>query len=358
MANLIDYIHKYGHVSFSRKKFNDIDNLIFSNLAYIDFNNTMAVKNGHKLGEICEEYIKKNRFRDVSKQGLGRRDAYKIIMELKDAPRFANVTVNDFVYIMDEDTQFGAVTFRLTRYLSYVAFEGTDQSMGGWKEDCLLACSYPVDSHKLGASYLRKQLRVSGPRVIVGGHSKGGNTALAAAIEMRGWRQRKIRAVYNNDGPGLRRREMESEAFRALRPKYKLIVPHNSIVGMMLRQAEPFVVKSDQRGVFAHQMISWQVMDDKLRRSVLSARSQALNKAIISWLDKHNDSERLGMVNDVFELFDASGIDSTLDLRNFKKIIRLVKNFKDIDKETRELGLSLVKYSYDNVISAKKKAMI
>ena len=37
MANIIDYIHKYGDVRFENKKFNEVDNLIFSVLTYLDF---------------------------------------------------------------------------------------------------------------------------------------------------------------------------------------------------------------------------------------------------------------------------------------------------------------------------------
>ena len=358
MANLIDYVHKYGHVSFSRKKFNDLDNLIFSYLSYLNFAGTIATENGHTLHDVLEDYIAKNRYKDVAKLGLGKRDAYKLAIELKDAPRYCNATVRDFEYITDDDTQFGAMTFVISRRLAFVSFEGTDQTLGGWKEDCLLSCNYPVDSHTLGINYLKKQIKMTGPRIIVGGHSKGGNTALVSAMEMKGWRQRKIRAVYNNDGPGLRKREYESQAFRNLKPKLRYIVPHCSIVGMMLRQPKPFVVKSNQRGVFAHLPMTWEIIDDKLRRSVLSKHSQALNETIISWLEKHNDEQRAKMVNGVFDLLYSSGMDTTMDLRNFKKGVKLVKNLKGVDKETRDLALSLVKYSYENVMGASKKAMI
>lgn len=358
MANLIDYIHKYGHVSFSRKKFNDLDNLVFSYLSYLDLSDTVATENGHTLKEVCDDYLMKHRFRDVSKLGWGKRDAYKLAVEVKDAPRYADAIVNDFIYTADNDTQFGAVTFVVNRRLAYVSFEGTDQTLGGWKEDCLLACSYPVDSHTLGIEYLRKHLKMTSPRVIVGGHSKGGNTALVAAMAVTGWKQRKIRAVYNNDGPGLRKREYESKAFEEIRPKLRFIVPHCSIVGMMLRQPKPFVVKSNQRGVYAHLPLTWEVIDDKFRRSVLDKHSQALNDSIVGWLEQHNDEQRAKIVNDVFNLLYSAGMDTTMDLRNLKKVVLAIKNLKSVDKETRDLALSLVKYSYENIVGASKKALV
>lgn len=355
MANLIDYIHKYGHVSFSRKKFNDLDNVVFSYLSYLNYADTCAVENGHTLQEILTDFLSKHRFRDSLRRGLGERDAYKLAVEVKDMPRYAKITVKDYMYVMDSDTQFGVMTFNITRRLAFISFEGTDHSLGGWKEDCLLACSYPVDSHKLGIEYLRKHIKMTGPRVIVGGHSKGGNTALVSAMAMKGWRQKKIRAVYSNDGPGLRKREIESEAYKAIRPKFKHIVPHCSIVGMLLRHDTHFVVKSNQRGIFAHLPLTWEVMDDKFRRSVLTAQSQAINKSLVGWLDQHDDATRLKIVNDTFDALYAAGMDTTMDLRNAKKLFALLKDLKKFDKETRDLALSLAKYSYDNIVSATKK---
>ena len=40
MANLFDYVKKYGNESFLEKSFNDIDNLVFSSLSYLDFSKT------------------------------------------------------------------------------------------------------------------------------------------------------------------------------------------------------------------------------------------------------------------------------------------------------------------------------
>lgn len=37
MNNMLDYIEEYGDFSFKEKAFNEVDNLIFSQLAYTDF---------------------------------------------------------------------------------------------------------------------------------------------------------------------------------------------------------------------------------------------------------------------------------------------------------------------------------
>ena len=44
MANIFDYIKNYGDKSFSEKGFNEVDNLIFSSLAYIDYKDILVHK--------------------------------------------------------------------------------------------------------------------------------------------------------------------------------------------------------------------------------------------------------------------------------------------------------------------------
>lgn len=58
MKNMLDYIEEYGNYSFKEKPFNEIDNLIFSQLAYTDFKNiadkqSVSLLKGAKLFLQC-----------------------------------------------------------------------------------------------------------------------------------------------------------------------------------------------------------------------------------------------------------------------------------------------------------------
>lgn len=355
--NLINYIQKYGQISFKKMPFNDLDNLVFCSLAYLDYSGTCVDSGLHSIKEIGQDYLRTHRFKDVSKLGLSIKDAYKTLVEVINAPRFANVGMYDYVYLLDEETQFGAMTFTITPKLSFVAFEGTDQTMSGWKEDCLLACRFPVESHTLGAEYLKKHISLTGPNVIVGGHSKGGNTALVSAMLVTGLKQRKISKVYSNDGPGLRKREMESKAYKTVRPKLSHIVPHCSIVGMLLRHDKHYPIKSNTYGVFAHSMLTWEIIDDKLRRSKLTAKSLALEKSLTEWLNGHSDEDRKKIIDSVFDLFEKSGIKETVDIANAKKLVALAKNLKTVDEESKKLVVDMVKYAGNNISQAAKKSV-
>ena len=350
MATIVDYIHKYGGISFSKKRFNDVDNAILSLLAYIDLGKYGAESSeGVRLADALSEFLKSMTYKQASRYGLAMKGVYSVAKELIDAPRFANITVSDYVYLADEDTQFGAMIFHITSLLDYICFEGTDHSIGGWKEDALLACYYPVSSHVLAADYLKKHIKLSGPSVILGGHSKGGNTALVSALMTTPMRRKKIRLIYSNDGPGLRKRELLSKEYKSIRAKYKHIVPQNSIVGMMLRQDDVFVIRSNQVGVFAHIPTTWEVIDDKFRRSVLTPRSRALNDAIVEWLDQHTDEERLAIVNECFGFLYECGINKTMDFRDPKKVVKVISNINSVAEDTRKLLLDVIKSCADRI---------
>lgn len=60
MSNLIDYIKWRGDLTFSQDSFNDIDNLILSQLAYIDFTDIVvsnAMYDGISLKAAADKFF-------------------------------------------------------------------------------------------------------------------------------------------------------------------------------------------------------------------------------------------------------------------------------------------------------------
>lgn len=49
MNNILAHIRWRGDLDFSERKFNDVDNLIFSQLVYIDYNEVVPVKDGGSI---------------------------------------------------------------------------------------------------------------------------------------------------------------------------------------------------------------------------------------------------------------------------------------------------------------------
>ena len=76
-----------------------------------------------------------------------------------------------------------------------------------------MSYAFPVPAQEKAIKYLSKYTFGS-KKIYLGGHSKGGNLALVAAMYTPQLKQFRIKKVYNNDGPGLRRKEFESGKYR------------------------------------------------------------------------------------------------------------------------------------------------
>lgn len=74
--------------------------------------------------------------------------------------------------MLDQQTQFAALTFRLPDGTLYLAFRGTDDTLVGWKECFAMSYAFPVPAQALAQDYL-VQAAQRPRRLRVGGHSKG-----------------------------------------------------------------------------------------------------------------------------------------------------------------------------------------
>lgn len=349
MANLFNYIQEYGDRDFKNKQFNDIDNLVFSQLSYLDFSNTNINNGKYTLEYIGLEYLNNNKYQDVKKLGIAQRDAYKLLKIVVTKKRYQSVIMSNYIYQVSKDKQFSAVTFKILHSLKYICFEGTDELVSGWKEDGNLACIFPVPSHIDAIKYVNENVTLFGPNVIIGGHSKGGNLALVSAMFMKKYKKVKVKKVYSNDGPGLRKKEFESREYKQIKKKYIHIVPNSSIVGVLLRNDSYKVIESTKNNIFSHTIMTWKVEKDELIPSELSLKSKRLEKSIISWLDKHDDEKRIKTIHNFFKVFEDADITVLTNATKAKNMVKIIHNIKNIDKQTKELIKDLILYNYKNI---------
>ena len=108
---------------------------------------------------------------------------------------------------------------------------------------------------------MERVLLGGGRKVYIGGHSKGGNLAVYAAVKCRKIFRRSILRVYNFDGPGFNREFIESNRYQEMKESIETWVPESSIVGMLLEHEEDYhVVQSKQIGFMQHDVTSWEVL--------------------------------------------------------------------------------------------------
>ena len=114
-----------------------------------------------------------------------------------ESPRFRALRVGEYAERLSEreQQQFAAMTFDVgcgPVDSLYVAFRGTDGTLVGWKEDFNMAVRCPVPSQESAYRYVNSILDRSegflssgdSPAVMLGGHSKGGNMAVYAAMRI------------------------------------------------------------------------------------------------------------------------------------------------------------------------------
>ena len=349
MGNIYSYIRKYKNKTFKDKKFNEIDNMVLSMIAYNSFENIFDEVEDNTLYSLGKRYVEKYTLKIITLKGLMYIDPYKILKEAYKTKRYKDIIISDYEYVYNDKTQFCAMTFKLTNNLSYIAFEGTNHLLTGWKEDGEMACFYPISSQRYAIKYLKKHINIFGPRYIVGGHSKGGNLALVGVMNLHALQQYKVKKIYSNDGPGLRQKEFNSTKYKLVKHKYEHIVPSTSVIGVLLRNDKYKVVNCEKKNIFSHSCAAWDIDGDELVLTDLSVKSKRLERSIISWLEKHDDRERKKLINDVFKMLEDANIESIMELKSLRKLFNLYFKTRKLDEETQKLFWDLLSYSFKSV---------
>ena len=348
--NLFDYIDAYKDYTFLDKGFNEVDNVIFSCLTYINYNFIVSNNKSNKLTikEVGDIYFSMNKKTD-KKEMIAVKEAIKLLNKVKDTIRYKNILMYSYKYIGNEESQFSAITFEINKNLCYVAFEGTDQLVSGWKEDFKMAYQFPVDAHKYAIKYLNYNFLFSNKRLIVGGHSKGGNLALVSSMCSNYFVKKKIINIYSNDGQGLRKAQIESKQYASIQDRFIHLIPQFSIVGLLLRHDQNYTtIHSIVPGALAHCTSYWKIEDDHFVRDDLSKFSKILDEGIITWLDKYDDEKREKFVNSVFKILEENNVKSIIQLKKeIKLVFKVLKSYKNMDPIVMEMVKDLLKVIND-----------
>ena len=355
--NAINYIKKYKNYTFKEKSLTEIDKMIFSVLSYITYDGLVSTNsmNKRKLKDVANDYFKKYTKKNIKNNIIGVRAAIEIFKEIKDTKRYGDLLLYNDIYIGDESSQFSAVCIEIFPSLTYVSFEGTDELLSGWEEDCKMAYEFPVKAQKYAIEYLNKHFTFNPSTLIIGGHSKGGNLALVSAMYCNRLVRHRIKQVYSYDGPGLRLKQIKSRRYEKVRPKYKHVIPNNSIIGMLLRNdGNNIVIKSNAIPGLSHNALTWQIENDKFKKTSLSKYSNNFNKRMIGWLDKYSDSERKKIVDELFRIFSDNNIVSLKDIMaNNKLIFNILKSTNTVDQNVKDMVKDLI-----NILMTKEKKEI
>lgn len=347
MGTIFSYIEKYGDKSYTIEKFNDIDNLVYSELAYIDFKD--IVSEGREmitLQDAANLFFRTYTYKEYAKFGIAFRDSYKLLMAIKDKERYKHNLLYNYVYKGDRESQFSAMCIKVKGKFTYVTFEGTDHLLSGWKEDFALSYEFPVRCQKSAIEYIKNCLSITDHTVYIGGHSKGGNLAMVAGMYAKPFDYVRIKKIYCNDGPGFREEQLNSEEYKRIEKKIVCIMPNYTVVGILLnKKCNSIVVKSTRKDVLSHALCTWCINDKELERVPLSRFSKNIETSMNDWINNYTDEERRFLTDTLFNaLYDAS-IEDLYDIVNLKKIINVIKSVKGMDDGAKKLFIDLIEYN-------------
>ena len=312
----------------------------------MNFYNIVSDDNKRKirLEDASIDYITKNGVIIVD-DIVAIKESLKLLIAIKNVKRFKDILLYNYKYIYSEESQFSCLTFELNKHLVYVAFEGTDKLVSGWLEDAKMSYEYPVTAHKYAINYLNKYFRFSTKKIIVGGHSKGGNLALVSALGCKKSIYKRIINIYSNDGQGLRKEEMNSKRYANLDKKYIHICPYNSVVGLLLGHDLYYIsVDSDKKPGFSHSAISWQVEFDHFKTREVSTFSRIFDEGMSTWLEKYDASSKRAFVESIGNILYENNVITLVDFKKNKKLIlNVLKSAKNMNPIVRSMTFDLLK---------------
>ncbi len=346
MANLYDYITWRGDLTFDERPFNDVDNLILSELCYAEMEDIVPTDSKQiSLEHLNKRYIELGY---VSELVNNPKETLELTAR---SERFKDIGISDYINVIDHDReiQFSAVTFHLPDGTLYVAYRGTDNTIVGWREDFNFSFKETAGQEE-AKNYLERVANNTNNtnktnKIIVGGHSKGGNLAVYAAAFADKEVRDSILQVYSNDGPGFNDSISKNPQYLSSLGKVKLIIPSFSVVGILLNnKSERTVIKSDATGPMQHSPLTWQVNASSFEEvDEQDPSSIFLDEALGQWIDSMDDQEKMALVSSIFDSLDASGASTVHEIKKGKSkaYFAIAKAFMKIDS-TRKSELSII----------------
>lgn len=360
METILEYLKKYGNISFKEMKFNEVDALILSQFVYLkwdrDIPGIMDAAESVSLAELQEKMDRSFVFCDERylKKNLG------LFEGMAGGKRFGNMKCNYYTNIVDEvvETQFCALTVFPEDAHPVVIFRGTDETIIGWKEDFNMAFEKPVAGQRLAALYLNQVAMKFQEPFQICGHSKGGNLAVYSALNAQESLQTRIEKIYSFDGPGFRKEVLDCEDFARISGKICKLIPHSSLVGMLLEKYEDYeVVDSYYFGVLQHDPYSWKIHGKKVKRVSQMDRARLLkSEAFNEWLLQLNEHQLLLFVDTMFDILKETDIKTTRELQGDLKnsLTKILEVGKQMDEQSREDLLEMAK-SYFEILCENTK---
>lgn len=399
MDHITDYIKWMGGLSFREKPFDTLDALVFCQLSYLIMTPLFGTeasdaRSSFTISEIADYFRAHPKEMQIAIAG-GDPTFAEFLDAVGKSRRFGNILVTDYVDIFEQEdaVQFGAMTFRndgndggkiackddasnvggaageddksgrtgADAPFSFLAFRGTDNSIAGWKEDFMISFTR-IKSQDLAAEYVRRHIHEDVSRSwYIGGHSKGGNLALYAAVSLPAEQFDLLTRGYILDGPGFCPEVLDVSQVARVEGKLTRIIPGYSIIGMLFAPAvaDTTIVQSSSVGILQHAISSWGVDHGQLLTAKgLEPQSVWLNHALDLWITDKTLDQRKHFVNEFFDALSAGNAKEFTDItaKGPYAMETVVLKLLGASPETRRIAADFpVRALYGNSVDVVKK---
>ncbi len=343
MTNILDYINWRGDLSLKADPINAIDSLIFSTLSYIELEMIypgIKAEDTFNIGQAGADFMKQFADEKLSAGRIIPDQIFTLFDQMSQAERYRELILSDYVNRVDEliDQQFAALTIDLGSQGIYVAFRGTDDTIVGWKEDFNMSYQSPVPSQLLAVQYLETVAKKFKGRIYLGGHSKGGNLAVFAAVYSSKEIQKRIVFAHSFDGPGFPEFVIKDTKFIEMEDRLFFYVPQSSVIGMLLEHDENYqVVQSHAVGLFQHDPFSWQIygksfifVDD------ITASTHRMDQTFRNLLLSMSKQEKEEFVDAFFTILTETGAKTLSDIK-LKEITNILTRLYTDEVDKRKI---------------------
>ncbi len=359
MSHIVSYIKRQQENTFQEELFNEVDALVLSQFIYLKLDGLVPTMSEKKESIYLYELANNLDYEKVFADERYRKDNVELFEAMVESKRFRRMRMNYFSDITSvlAETQFSALTVFLENGPTVVIYRGTDETVVGWKEDFNMCFKEPVTGQSLSALYLQQVSELFEENFIVSGHSKGGNFAVYASMNVENKVQDRIEKVYSFDSPGFRPEILESVDFNKIKDRIIKYLPHSSIFGVLLQSKENYqIVECFSIGVLQHNPYNWQVNGNEFKKlDKLDRGSVFLNETFNEWLYGLSDEELHAYSEIWYQIMQEANITTLLEFtkepgKTLNSLIDAIRETDDKTKEmAKELARGLIEVARENV---------
>ncbi len=365
MGNILDFLDWFGDIPFEQVPFCEADALVLAQFSYVQLEGIVPPEDSDEtitVAEAAEEFKKQYSKDEIyEKSGFVSALSPFVLFKMAEGKRWKHKKLSHMANRLNPDIheQFTALCIEINEDLHYLSFRGTDASIMGWKEDFMMTFT-EVPAQKDASDYCNIVASRLGGKFMLGGHSKGGNLAVYGLACANPETQEHIETVWCMDGPGFSSKVLPRELFDAVASKVKLFIPQFCMVGELMNQSTPStIIKSDEKGAYQHDAMSWQIKGTKLERAgVRDPNSVKLTNIANHFIKVRKPEERMKVIDAFFSLFTEAGIESLDDFKKFDpvKIKKFIKTLTQIDSDDKaaimQLAMAVVSCSTSSSLNS------